>query len=376
MPSEKDYYEILGVSKTATPQEIKSAYRRLARKYHPDVNPGADSEERFKEINIAYEVLKDEEKRARYDQFGTADAQAGFGGAGFGSDMGFGDLFDMFFGGGMQQGHAQRADMPEQGSDLRYDLEITLEQAAFGFDTDLEYAHLEQCDACHGTGAKPGTHAETCSMCHGSGQVRRTQNTLLGSFSSVTTCPNCHGEGRTLSHPCLACGGQGRVRKARKVSVTIPPGVDSGSRLRLQNEGDAGVHGGPAGDLHIFIHVKNHQRYQRKGRDLACEESITFTQASLGDKFKVKTLEGETDLIVPPGTQPGTIFRIHGKGMPQVGSKAHGDLYVTVHITTPQKLTEKQKEILLQFAKERGEKIEPQEDKNIFERVKEALGGR
>jgi molecular chaperone DnaJ len=274
------------------------------------------------------------------------------------------------------QDMGRRPTGPERGADLRYDLELTLEEAAFGVEKTLEIPRQEQCDACSGTGAKPGTVAEACSYCHGSGQIRQSQNTFLGSFSTVVTCPHCHGDGTILKDPCVACGGQGRTRKTRKVTVKIPAGVDNGSRLRLAGEGDAGQRGGRAGDLHVVIYVRAHDFFERRGHDLYCGINISFVQAALGDKIQVPTLTGNDELAIPAGTQTGNTFRLKEKGMPQVGGRAHGDLHVVVTVVTPTKLNDRQKQLLMEFAEESGEKIQPDDDKSFLDRMREALGGK
>lgn len=378
--SKKDYYEVLGVTKTASEDELKKAYRKLARKYHPDVNRDnpKEAEEKFKEINEAYEVLSNPERRAQYDQFGHAafdgsqGGQGGFGGfGGFGGNGGFTDIFDMFFGG--QGGFGRRNPGPEKGADLRYDMEITFEQAAFGVETEVQLPRTEECGTCHGSGAAPGTHADTCPKCHGTGQIQITQNTPFGRMVNVTTCDRCHGEGKIVTTPCKDCHGKGKVRTRRKIKVKIPAGVDNGSRLRIAHEGEAGLRGGPSGDLYVYIFVKPHKLFVREGNEVICEVPISFVQASLGDEIEVPTLDGKVKFRIPEGTQNGSIFRLKEKGIPFLRGHGRGDQHVKVKVVTPQKLTEKQRQLLLEFAQLGGENVNP-EQKNFFKKVKDVFG--
>ncbi len=379
--AKRDYYEVLGVERNASETEIKKAYRKLARQYHPDVNPGdKTAEEKFKEINEAYEVLSDPEKRARYDQFGHAGTDpngfGGFGGFGGAGDFaGFGDIFDMFFGGAGQRTNRG----PQVGSDLRLDLVLTFEEAAFGVEKDIELPRLENCPTCEGTGAKPGTRPATCPKCQGTGQVRYTQKTMLGHFQTIKTCPECGGEGKVITTPCPQCHGKGKVRRTRKLHIKIPAGVDTGSRIRLAGEGEAGLRGGPPGDLYVYIEVKPHEIFERHGDDIYLEMPITFVQAALGDEIKVPTLEGKATLRIPEGTQTGTIFRLRGQGIPHLKGSGRGDQHVKVVVVTPTKLSEDQKKLLREFAKVSGEEnYRPQEkgkEKGIFERLWDSLKG-
>lgn len=374
--SKKDYYEVLGVAKTASEDEIKKAFRKLARKYHPDVNRDDPkvAEEKFKEANEAYEVLSDPERRAQYDQFGHAafeggaQGQGGFGG--FGGSGGFSDIFDMFFG---QSGFGGRQAGPERGSDLRYDLEVTFEQAAFGLETEIQVPRTEDCSACQGTGAAPGTHPETCSQCRGTGQQQVVQNTPFGRMVNVRTCDRCRGEGKIVKTPCRECHGKGKVRAKRKIKIKIPPGVDNGSRLRVAYEGEAGTRGGQPGDLYVYIFVKQHKLFTREGNDVICEVPITFVQAALGDEVQVPTLDGQIKLTIPEGTQTGTVFRLKEKGVPHLRGSGRGDQHVRVKVTTPKKLTEQQRELLLEFARLSGDDANP-EQKSFFKKVKDAFG--
>ncbi|HHY04995.1 MAG TPA: molecular chaperone DnaJ [Thermoanaerobacterales bacterium] len=378
--AKKDYYEVLGVDKNATEQEIKKAYRRLARKYHPDVNKDDENAtEKFKEINEAYEVLKDPDKRAQYDQFGHAGMEqggfdpSGFGGFGnfgdFGTDI-FDDIFENFFGGGFSR--AQK-NGPKRGADIRYDLEISLEEAAFGTEKDIEISRMENCDKCNGTGAKPGTHPQKCSACNGTGEVKNVKKTAFGSFVNVTTCVKCGGKGTIIEEPCPKCFGSGKTRETRKVKVKIPAGVDSGSRLRMSGEGEPGEKGGPPGDLYIIIHVKPHKLFVRQGDDLIYEAPISIVQATLGDEIEIPTLEGKVKLKIPEGTQPGTRFRLKSKGIPHLRGFGRGDLHVRANVVIPRKLNEKQKQLLKKFGEISGEEIK-QPPKGFFGKMKDAFG--
>ncbi len=373
--AKRDYYEVLGVPKGASDEEIKKAYRRLARKYHPDVNKDdPNAEEKFKEINEAHEILSDSQKRAAYDRFGHAgtDPNFGAGAGGFGdfSFDGFGDIFDMFFGGG---GGRSRKTGPQRGADLRYDLRIEFEEAAFGKEIVINIPRAELCPECHGNKAKPGTPIKTCPNCNGTGQVQFVQNTAFGRFSSVKTCEQCRGEGKTFETPCPECVGRGRVRRTSKIKVNIPAGVDNGYRLRVAEEGEAGERGGPAGDLYVYITVKPHPHFQRVGNDIVLEQAISYAQAVLGGTVEVPTLEGKADLKIPEGTQPGTLFRIRGKGIPHLRGYGRGDELVRVKIDVPTRLTPEQREAVQQLAEAFGDEILPQ-DKGFFDKVKDAFG--
>lgn len=354
--SKRDYYEVLGVDRNATETEIKKAYRKLARQYHPDVNPdNKEAEAKFKEISEAYEVLSDPEKRSRYDRFGHAGTEAGGFGGGFGGfgggpgpDFGgFGDIFDMFFGGGFGAARPQRG--PRKGADLQLGISISFEEAAFGVEKEVKIGRLESCPICRGTGAEPGTQPRTCPTCGGRGQVAESQSTPFGHFQTVRTCPRCQGEGKIIETPCKECRGSGTVRKNRTIKVTIPAGVDTGSRLRLSGEGEGGIRGGPPGDLFVQITVKPHKIFRRDGYDVTCEIPISFAQAALGAELEVPTLEGKTILRIPEGTQTGSSFRLKGKGIPSLRGFGRGDQHVVVKIVTPTRLTERQKELLREF---------------------------
>jgi len=378
MTPKQDYYETLGVSRDASQNDIKRAYRRLAREHHPDVNPhdNAAAEQRFKEINEAYQVLSDPEKRSIYDRYGHAGMEQQFGGGdfGFGDFGGFGDIFDMFFGGGTRTTTRGRP-AAERGNDLRYDIEMTLEQAYHGMDSEISVTRMEHCDACEGTGAEPGSHPETCSMCHGSGQVRQQQQTILGAQIRITTCPRCHGEGTTISQPCKKCGGRGRQRRTSQQTVHIPAGVDTGTRIRVSGGGDAGLRGGPPGDLYVITHLMKHDRFERKGNDLWCQVQIGFPLAALGGTIEVAGIDESEKLHVAPGTQPGEVYTLRGKGMPDPTGGPTGNLNVVIKVVTPTRLNDEQKTLLRQFAESRGDDIPEDHEKGFFERVKDAFTG-
>ncbi len=365
----RDFYEVLGVAKNASDDEIKKAYRKLAMKYHPDRNPDSkEAEDKFKEVKHAYEVLSDEQKRAAYDRFGHAGVDPSAAGAGAGGAQfadAFGDIFGEIFGGGRSRGSGPQV---YRGADLRYGMEITLEQAAKGFDTEIRVPSWESCDTCHGSGAKPGTQPKTCTTCSGAGAVRMQQ----GFFSVQQTCPTCHGSGKVIPDPCSACEGVGRIRKNKTLQVKIPAGIDDGMRIRSSGNGEPGVNGGPPGDLYVEIRLKPHDIFQRDGDDLHCELPISFTTAALGGDVQVPTLGGQAEITVPEGTQSGKTFRLRGKGMKGIRSSYPGDLYCHVTVETPVRLTDDQKAILQQFAQslnEGGAKHSPQ-SKSWTDRVK------
>jgi len=371
----KDYYELLGVPRTATEEEIKKAFRKMARKYHPDVNRDDQktAEAKFKEINEAYEVLSSQENRAKYDQFGHAAFDGAAGASGFGGGGGINDIFDMFFGGGFGGGGARRQG-PERGSDLRYDMDITLEQAATGHAQEIEIPRTEDCQVCHGTGAAAGTHPETCPQCGGSGQAQVVQNTPFGRMVNVTTCSRCRGEGKIVHTPCTECKGRGKVRKTRRIQVTIPPGADNGLRLRISQGGEAGTRGGPPGDLYVYISVKRHKVFGRDGDNLVFDLQISFPQAALGDETEVPTLDGMAKLEIPAGTQTGTILTLKEKGIPHLRGHGKGDLKIRLTVVTPKKLSDKQRQLLMEYAKLGGENIKPH-SQSFVKKVKDVLGG-
>ncbi|MGL5245827.1 MAG: molecular chaperone DnaJ, partial [Sarcina sp.] len=374
--SKRDYYEVLGLQKGASDDEIKKAFRKSALKYHPDRNPGdKEAEEKFKELNEAYQVLTDPEKKAQYDQFGHAgmDGAGGFGGGGFSggfdfNDMGgFGDIFETFFGGGFGGGgSSSRRNAPQRGSDLEYSLNITFEEAVFGVEKEISLTRTENCETCKGTGAKPGTTAKTCAKCGGSGQIRVTRQTPLGNFMSTTTCDACGGKGQTIESPCPDCKGKGSVRKNRKITVKIPAGVDTGNVIPLRGQGEHGVNGGPSGDLYIRISVAPSKTFKRTGSDIHYEYTISMAKATLGAEITVPTVDGNVKYTVPSGTQPGTKFRLRGKGVPKINSSSRGDQYVHVKVEIPKHLSKEQEEALRAFMVASGEAVSENEEKGGF----------
>jgi len=371
--NKRDYYEVLGVTRSATDQDLKSAYRRLAHQHHPDKNQGdPHSEDKFKEAAEAYAVLSDPEQRGRYDRFGHAGvssaASGAWGAPGFGGieDI-LGDLFgfgDVFGAGGRAGGRRSGA---QRGADLRYDLEINLEQAAVGMTAQLRIPKLETCETCNGAGSAPGTQPEACRTCEGAGQVRFQQ----GFFSVSRTCGTCRGTGQVITSPCENCRGAGRVEREKSIEVKIPAGVETGSRLRLQREGESGAYGGPAGDLYVVIHVAEHEHFERQGNNLYASVPVSFAQAALGAEIDVKTLNGEQPLKVPAGTQTGTVFRVRGQGMPVLGGRGRGDLFVSVSVVTPRSLTREQRKLLEQLAKIETTDLE---DKKLVDKVRDIFG--
>ena len=372
----RDYYEVLGVQKGATDAEIKKAYRKMAKENHPDLHPGdKDAEARFKEINEAYEVLSDSEKKARYDQFGFAGVDPSYGGGGYGGgfdgsfDFGdLGDIFGSFFGGGFGGGGRARSG-PQRGESLRTRLTITFEEAAFGCEKEVSIDRVEQCETCKGTGAAPGTSPETCPACGGSGQVQQRRQTPMGVFATTGPCPRCGGTGKIIASPCKDCGGNGQVRRRRTVKVSIPAGIDNGQIISLRGQGSAGKNGGPAGDLQIVITVQPHQLFRRDGADVYCNAPITFTQAVLGGEMEIPTIDGKVKYDIPEGTQTGSTFRLKGKGIPNVNGRGRGDQFVTVYIETPRNLNREQKEALKKFSSTLKEN-NYEERKSFFKKFK------
>ena len=377
MADKRDYYEVLGVQKSASTDELKKAYRKLAMKYHPDRNPGdKEAEEKFKEANEAYEVLSDADKRAKYDQFGFAgvDPQYGGGGAGFdgfGGFSGFGDIFSEVFGGGFGGGgSARRRNAPRRGEDLGIRLELRFEEAAFGVEKDISYYRIEDCANCKGTGSADGV-IETCSQCRGSGQIRVTQNMMGMAFQSTSTCPSCSGRGKIIKNPCNTCRGKGKVRKSRTLKAKVPAGINHMQSFRMAGEGSAGSNGGPNGDVLVEVYIKRHPIFERDGMDVLCEVPITFTQAALGAEIEVPTLDGKTAFTIPEGTQTGKEFVIPGKGIPQVGNpKRRGSHRFFVVVETPTKLTKEQKELLQKLDETMDGKSSPKR-KKFFDTLKD-----
>lgn len=375
MADKRDYYEVLGVDKNASADQIKKAYRQMAKKYHPDINKdNPDAEEKFKEINEAYEVLGDAQKKQAYDQFGHAgvDPNAGFGGGQGGGFGGFdmGDIFESFFGGGFGGGNSRR-NGPRKGGDIHQSVTLTFTEAAFGTKKEISFLRVEECETCHGSGAKNGTEAITCPTCHGTGQVKTTQRTPLGSFVTSRVCDACRGEGKIIKDPCTVCNGQGRVKRRRTMTVDIPAGIDDGQTISLRGEGDRGTRGGPAGDLLITVRIKRHELFTREGYNVLCEVPITFVQATLGCDIEVPTIDGKIRYHIPEGTQTDTVFRLKNKGIPSLRGGIRGDQMVKVVVEIPKNLSQKQKELLIQFDQESGGSYK--RSKSFFEKLKDFL---
>ncbi|MEN6570749.1 MAG: molecular chaperone DnaJ [Anaerolineaceae bacterium] len=367
-----DYYEILGVSRNATNDELKSAFRTLARKYHPDVNKEPDAEEKFKEINEAYAVLSDPEKRRVYDQYG-AEGLNGMGGMPDWTSMDFSDILGEFFGFGSTSSR-QRQNAPRRGADLNYSVTLSFEEAVFGVDKQVEITRDEVCSTCHGSGSEPGTSPTRCTTCGGKGEVRQVRQTFLGSMVQVTTCPVCNGRGEIITSPCHTCKGRGLERKTVTKTVSIPGGVDNGNQVRLAGEGQPGVNGGPHGNLYIEIKVKSHKFFRRKGNDILLDLNINVAQAALGADIEVPTLEGASKLNVPSGTQPGKVFNLRGKGIPVLNGSGRGDELVIINVEVPTKLTADQRKLFEQMAATLGTEVRPQE-KSFADKLREVLGG-
>lgn len=362
----RDYYEILGVAREADKEEIKQAYRRLARKYHPDVNSETGAEERFKEINLAYEVLSEPETRARYDRFGEAGVGSAAGAGGF-QDMGdmggFADIFESFFSGfsgsapGGQQ-TARRRGGPVRGDDLRLDLKLDFREAVFGGEKEIRISHLEICTNCSGSGAKPGTRPHTCSTCSGAGQVRRATRTPFGSFTQVSVCPTCNGTGQVVEEKCEVCGGDGQRQETKKLKITIPAGVDNGTRLRVSQEGDAGQRNGPAGDLYVYLFINEDAEFQREGINILSEIEVSYLQAVLGSRLEINTVDGTEELVIPPGTQPNTVLTLESRGVPKLGNPvSRGDHLITISVDIPTRISVEERELLEKLAKIRGDRV-------------------
>ena len=359
----RDYYEVLGVSRGASEDEIKKAYKKMARKYHPDLNPGdKTAEEKFKEVNEAYEVLSDADKKARYDQYGHAGVDPNFGAGGFGGgfdgsfDFGdLGDIFGSFFGGGFGGGRRTNPNAPQRGESIRMSIAISFEEAAFGCEKAVTVERYETCDTCHGNGCAPGTSPEVCPDCHGTGTVQVRRQTPMGVFATSSPCPKCGGKGRIIHQPCKDCRGSGMVRKKKTIQASIPAGIDNGQTISIRGQGNAGKNGGPAGDLLITITVRPHELFRREGTSVLCEAPITFAQAVLGAELEIPTIDGKVKYELPEGTQSGTTFRLKGKGIPALNGRGRGDQYVTVYIETPRNLNKEQKEALKKFAESMGD---------------------
>lgn len=373
MAEKRDYYEVLGVAKTATADELKKAYRKLAKENHPDLHPGdKECEARFKEINEAYEILSDTDKRAKYDQYGHAafDPSQGFGGFGgfdgFSGFGGFGDIFGDIFGGGFGGfgGGARASNAPRKGENIRATVNVKFEEAAFGVKKEINVTKVEQCPDCKGTGCAEGTTAEVCPDCKGTGSVKTTQRTPFGMVQSSSQCPKCHGSGKIIHSPCSSCRGSGNIRRQHKVTVTIPAGIDDGQTISLRGQGHVGANGGPAGDMLVTVIVQPHARFEREGTSVLLEQEISYAQATLGAEIEVPTLDGKVKLTVPEGTQTDTVFRLKGKGVPFLRGQGRGDQFVTVRVQVPKNLTSSQKELLRQFAASLGE--EDTSPKGIF----------
>ena len=368
--SKRDYYDVLGIEKDASKEEIKRAYRKLARKYHPDVNKADDAEEKFKEAKEAYEVLNNDQKRAQYDQFGHAGTQGGQGFGGAQDFSGFGDIFDMFFGGGGRRD----PNAPQQGEDLQYTMSLDFEEAIFGKETHITLPKDEQCSTCHGSGAKPGTKPETCSHCQGSGQLNMEQNTPFGRVVNRRVCHYCQGTGKIIKERCTTCSGKGQVKKQTKIKISIPAGIDEGQQIRVSGKGNPGINGGPPGDLFVVIHIKRHEFFEREGDNIFLDLPITFAQAALGDEIEVPTVHGNVTFKIPAGTQTGKTFRLKGKGSPNVRGFGKGDQHVKMVVVTPTKLTNRQKEILKEFNEIDGHDSVSGEN-SFFDRFKKAFKG-
>lgn len=386
MADKRDYYEVLGLQKGASDDEIKKAYRKLSKKYLPDINKEPDAEEKFKEISEAYEILSDPQKRAAYDQYGHAGTDPNYGGGygGFGGNYGgfssggsfggFEDIFESFFGGG--GGRSVDPNAPRQGADLQYAVNLKFEEAIFGVEKTVKYNREEVCHTCGGNGAKPGTQPVTCSKCHGAGTINVERQTPLGRMMSRQTCDVCHGTGKEIKEPCPTCHGSGHEKKAHEVKVTVPAGVEDGQQMRLQNQGEAGENGGPYGDLYVVFRVEESDIFDRDGAEIYYELPLNFVQAALGDEINVPTVHGEVKLKVPAGTQTGTNFRLRGKGAPKLRGTGNGDQHVKVKLITPKNLNEEQKQALRQFAEVSGTKLTEQQSEGFFDKMKDAFGGK
>lgn len=372
---QRDLYDVLGVDRNASEQDLKRAFRKLAMEYHPDRNGAPDAAEKFKEINRAYEVLSDPQKRAAYDRYGHAAVDGGAGGwgsDGFANFEGFGDIFDAFFGGATRRGRRRG---PARGADLRYNLRLTFEEAVFGVEKEIDFPRLDRCEVCAGRGTAPGTDLSTCPDCNGAGEIRRAQQSVFGQFVNVTQCGRCQGEGRVITSPCATCRGSGRVKQTRTITVKIPAGVDDNAQIRLTGEGEAGMRGGEHGNLYVVLQVAPHERFERVEDHLLLELPINIAQAALGAMVKIPTLEGEMDFEIPPGTQSGEDFVIRGRGVPHLRSPGRGDLVVRVTVVVPEELTHEQRQLLEKLAATMGTPTMPKKNKGFFERIREKVAG-
>ncbi|MDX1664814.1 MAG: molecular chaperone DnaJ [Candidatus Promineifilaceae bacterium] len=373
MATKRDYYEVLGVSRSATKDDIKKAYRRLARRYHPDVSKENGADEKFKEASEAYEVLSDDQKRAAYDRFGHAGVRgSGAGPYGGTVNVDFGTIFEEFFGG--FGGTRRRRNGPRRGADLRYDLNLSFEEAVFGVEKEIEITRPEICPECHGSGAEPGTYPDRCTQCNGAGEVRRVQQSILGQYVNVSPCPGCRGEGQIITTPCAECNARKQVQRTRERKVKVPAGIHDGQQIRLTGEGAPGSNGGPPGNLYIFVNVEPHPIFRRRNDDIVIDLSINMAQATLGDEIVVPTVDGEAKLTIPAGTQPGAVFRMRDRGVPRLKGSGRGDQLVLTQVAIPEKLTPRQRELLQELSGTLGAEVVPQREKGFLNELKGALG--
>jgi len=373
--TQRDYYEVLGIPQSATPDDLKSAFRRLARQYHPDVNPEPDAEERFKEINEAYAVLSDDQKRSAYDRFGHAGVRGAGGGPDFSVNFDFSDIFGDLFGfGGFGRTSTRSRNAPRRGGDLQYRLDLSFEEAVFGVEKEVEITRDETCATCDGSGAEPGTSPVRCATCDGTGEVRQMRQTILGSMVQVSTCSTCRGQGETVSTPCHTCQGRGQERKTRKKVVSVPAGVDSGTQIRLGGEGQPGTHGGPNGNLYIALQVKSHKFFRRREFDILLDLNINIAQATLGADVEIPTVDGPTKLKIPTGTQPGKVLYLRNQGVTKLRGSGRGDQLVIINVEIPTKLKSEQRDLIEQLAESLGSEVRPKE-RGFIDWLKETLVG-
>ena len=370
MAEKRDYYEVLGLNRGASNDEIRQAYRSLAKKFHPDINKSPDAEERFKEINEAYAVLSDEKRRSSYDRFG----HSGVEGMPMDFDFSFSDIFEDFFGFGMGMGSRRSRNAPRRGANLRYDLQLSFEEAAFGLEKELEFERMETCSVCSGSGAEPGTNPSRCETCSGTGEIRQVRQTILGSMVNVTTCPKCGGSGEVIDSPCKACAGRGLEKVKIKRTIAVPAGVDDGTQIRIPGEGEPGSNGGPRGDMYVVVHVRQHKFFRRKGNDVLLDLGINIAQATLGAEVTVPTLNGDEKLRIPPGTQPGKVLKLRSKGIPHLRRNTRGDQLVIISVDIPSTLKPEQRELFEQLAATMGTEAIPQE-RSFIESLRDFIGG-